>query len=444
MVVDVASKLQVSKSKETHLETMAGTLSHLVKHIGENGHTKASLTYEWYSATWFRDASMVVLGLADTAEIFRNVDKSRSREAQSAASSVLGFMWSSIARHKENIGRSLALDQKSEEFKQLRNHLPARLGPEGKYFEATLKHGESYNDNIEDGRDSWLRQYDSVPLAIIATERFVDAFGTGALNTQTKAKIKSMLNDSMSYMIKTYRTPCANAWELDWDEVHSYDLAATSRGIRSAFSLAQKLGIKLDVANPEQKADEIDLFLEKTFARDGVLYKSVKSMGGEEVAPEPNREVDASEIFIFSIFKPNLSDGIEEKTLKEMEKQLFGVNALPLRYLGDEYFTGGRWLLLGLAFAKYYSEHDRAGDAERIIKYVEDKYMQKGYMLPEQEIVNPASPNGDPDHYLEMNGGSPISDLGWSESEYLRASVAYYRAVNFKAQSGPLIIIERP
>ncbi len=423
---------------------MARTLSHLVEHIGENGHTKASLTYEWYGATWFRDASMVVLGLADTAEIFRNVDKSISDEAQRAASSVLDFLWSSIANHKENMCRSLSLDPKSEEFKKLRNHLPARLGPDGRYFQAALKHGELYNDNIEDGRDSWLRQYDSVPLAVIATEKFVGAFGADALNDETKAKIKSVIDDSISYMVKTYRTPCANAWELDWGEVHAYNLAATSRGIRSALYLAQRLGIKLATANIEQKADEIDLFLEKTLVRNGVLYKSTKSLRGEDVAPQPNCEVDASEIFIFSIFKPNLSDGIEEKTLKAMEKQLFDGNVLPLRYLGDEYFTGGRWLLLGLAFAKYYSEHGRTGDAERIIKYVEDKYMQKGHMLPEQEIVNPASTNNDPDHYLERNGGSPISDLGWSESEYLRASAAYYKAVNSNARSEPLIIIERP
>lgn len=439
----MVQKTRIPISSESHLEAMAGTLSQLVKHIGDNGHTKASLTYPWYGACWFRDSSMLVLGLVDASEVFQDLDKNRSLEAQNAASSILNFMWSSIDKHKENIRRSLTLDTKSEEFKLLRNHLPARLNAHGGYFGPILHLDNLYGDKMEDAKDSWLRQYDSVSLAIIATERFVDAFGPDALNAQTKRRIKSMLNDSISYMLKTYRTPCANVWELDWDEVHSYNLAATSRGIRSASSLAEKLGIAVKTADLEQKAGEIDRFLERVFVRGGILYKSAKSLGAEDVASEPNFNVDASEIFIFSVFKPNLSLGIEERTIKVIEEQLFDGNVLPLRYLGDEYFTGGRWLLLGLAFAKYYSEHGRVNDAQLIIDYIKNKYMLNGHMLPEQEIVNPACPNKDPDHYLERNGGAPVSDLGWSESEYIRASIAYLKAMNSKAQSGPLIAAER-
>lgn len=414
------------------------TLLQLMRHIDGKGFTKASLDYGWYEASWFRDSSMMILALCDAHEFLEPKGGHLNKEAELAAGRSLGFLWSTIGKFGDNVKRALSIDQSSDRFALLENHIPARVGENGYYFTCE-NDGVQYSDMQSDNKYIKLRQYDSIPLTLIATERFLHASGQGALDERTKETIRSSLKDLTAYMIKVYRTTSANAWELDEGEVHSYTVASISRGLRSAMMISERLGVDLsELGSISERIKEVDRFLEDSFVRDGILYKSVNGKGGTLVASNPNPYVDSSEIFIFTLFKPKLSEHIEKNTIDKIRRDLFNGNVLPIRYLGDTYFSGGRWLLLGLEFARYYAEHGMGDSARSIIEYVTKKYLSAsaGGALPEQELVNPACPNADMDNWFKKNGNKVIEELGWAEAEYLIAAIAYARSIQ-PASGGP-------
>ena len=425
------NKLGHQKHGLNELNDITKPLSKLLSHIDDKGFTKASLAYRWYEASWFRDSSMMAIGLCKAAEFLRSSQDPRYLESETAAGSIIKFLWGSLDKFHPNIERALSVDITSDRFKRLENHIPARIGEDGGYF-SCIQEGMPYSDAKEDNKYIRLRQYDSVPLTIMATEIIIDTAGENALGASTRRNIRSNLVDLTAYMLKVYKTASANAWELDDDEVHSYTVASISRGIRSAVSIAERLGIDLSsLGDLDEKVCEIDRFIKETFVRDDILFKSATSSGGVSVAAEPIRQVDASAIFVFTLFKPQIGKNVETATIERLEADLFNGNVLPIRYLEDTYFSGGRWPLLGLEFAKYYAERGDTESAYRIIKYVEEQYLNitGDGTIPEQELVNPAHPNEDLDNWFKKNGNRVIGELGWAAAEYLMAVVAYDKAV---------------
>ncbi len=417
-------------------------IRHIKDHVDGSGFMKASTTYEWYSPAWFRDSAMVAISLVDAAKYLSDHGHpSEADEAKSLAKSIITFMWSAIGSSSDNMRRGIASSLDDNEFKKLKNHVPARVGGDGSYFSGVVK-GSAHSDATERDKDSWLRQYDSVPLVLIATERFVDEFGAASLG-DARGQASGLLTLSLEYMLKFYKTECSNAWETENDKLHAYSVSSISRGVRAAKALAAKLGVGIPAAlyrayDSELNHEGIDRFLDRLFVRDCVLYRAKRVFsqnGGFE--SDPIMELDAAEIFVFTMFKPHLQDydQVERRTIEAMEAELFAGNVLPVRYLGDTYFDGGRWLLLGLEFASYHAGRGELPEAWRVIDYIRHKYLDGGGgSLPEQEIVNPESPGRDPERYLDKNGGAPISDLAWSEAFYIRAVIAYARASEAAAQ----------
>ena len=396
------------------------TLLAVSRHIDATGFMKAASEYEWYGAAWFRDSSMTVISLVQFASMLGNKGLNNSREALIAkehAKRIIHFLFSTVAGFKQNMERALILDTKNEKFGSLSNHLPARIGPGGKYFRIN-SYKFRHTDELEP-QNCWLRQYDSIPLLLIATEHFIRAFGVKEFGAQDVAK--RLLPEMIAYMCKVYPTPCSNAWELENQRFHSYSLASVFMGLGSAAALLKRFEIKENCAfyikRCSEERNNIEKILNEVFVRDGILFRSAETLS----SPEPIREVDGSEIFIFTLFDTPLKEEIKKNTIKKMEYELFGSDILPIRFKGDTYFDGGRWLLLGLEFAYYYLHNGDGLKAEKILDYIDKKYLKDGHELPEQELVNPASPNGDPDKMLERNGGDVIKDLAWSEAEYLRA-----------------------
>ncbi len=405
-------------------------LSKVISHIDDKGFARASLAYRWYEAAWFRDSSMMVMGLCEAGGLLKASQNPAYLEAEASAKRVIGFLWKSLGNFNSNVKKALSLDPSSGRFKLLENHVPARIGEDGGYF-SCVQDDKPYSDAQEENPYIRLRQYDSVPLTLMATEKLMETCGGGALDAATKKMIASNLKDLTEYMLKIYRTPGANAWELDDDEVHAYTVASISRGIRSAMYLADRLDVDLStLGNLNSKVMEIDEFLEKTFVRGNILYKSVESAGGVAVAETPNHKIDASEIFIFTLFKPKLSAAVEKATIRKIERELFKGNALPTRYKKDPYFSGGRWPLLGLEFARYYAEQGDMESADKILKYVKGQHLDLAGdgTIPEQELVDPECPNEDLDNWFKKNGGKVIGELGWAEAEYLVAVAAYKKA----------------
>ena len=244
-------------------------------------------------------------------------------------------------------------------------------------------------------------------------------------------------------MVKVYKAPSFNAWEVDGHQLHSYTLASLYRGFISALQIAEKLGLHI----PNEMKDKpkwMDNFLSNFFIRDGMLYKAknVLRQDGRGFESEPVKQVDASEIFVFTRFKPeSITHDIKANTMESIEKKRFGANILPTRFDGDSYFFGGRWILLGMEAARHYIETQEIEKAAKIISYVEKKYLRQGnVMIPEQEIIDPESMEKDSGNYYIKNGYSAINDLAWSEAAYVSACTSLLRAADNAAESSRLKI----
>ncbi len=233
-------------------------------------------------------------------------------------------------------------------------------------------------------------------------------------------------------MGKIYITECASAWEINQNLLHAYDVASIHMGfeVLKKFSKIYDIGITSDEI--EQIANGLfaggpAAFLEKFFVADGILYNEKEPFAEEPI----EGSIDASEIFIFLNFGISSAfenKNIEKRTIEKMEKELFDGNMLPIRFKGDTYYKGGRWLLLGLAFSEYYFGNGEDEKGRKIIDYIIDKYNGS---YPEQEIVNPAS-DIDLFGFYASNGYKPIQNLAWSYASLIMATIELLSAENQK------------
>ena len=406
---------------------------HLDKHIYTNGYMPASLTYDHYKPCWFRDSSMVSLSLIEasiTLPSLRGADEEHyttAATATDAAARQLNFLWLSAKNFQENMERGIRTPFEDPAFFNLSSHFPARVGKDGK-LSSGIVNGELVKDTVENG--DWLRQYDSLPLMLIATNFYIKNIGAEKVGSPIRIFSES-LNTILQYLVKVYKAQSFNAWESDGHQLHSYTLSSIYRGFISALELAERLGLHIP-AEIRDKPEWMSNFLYKFFVRDRILYssKNVLRQDGSGFESEPTRKVDSSEIFTFTRFRPtSITPDIEINTMKVIEKERFRNNLLPTRFPGDTYFFGGRWILLGMEAARYYIQIRNFSKAIDILSYVEKKYLKHGnVMLPEQEIVDPESPGNDPSDYYAKNGNSPITDLAWSEGAYVSAATSLLRS----------------
>ena len=407
----------------------------LAEHVNKEGYMKASLTYPHYYACWFRDASMTSISMANLASELGGegrrgtaslqqlgIDKDTPREVSAR---ILRFLWGAVEENSWRIGQNgEGTDPKSIDESR---HIPARVGEDGKIFHMEID-GTVFTDKA--GYDVWegynvlIRQHDSIPLLLLATENYVGRFGEKGIEGAV-AWLRGNAKVVAAYVESTLHTPCANAWELDDNFFHSYDIAAIQRGLKSLVELDGMLGLDLDRAKLSDAQHNAGRMLLEHFVRDGVMFKASECAEGK-LMEDPVKEVDASAILVFNYFKPpELSREIEIKTMAKIESDLFGGNMLPLRYRHDDYFYGGRWLLLGLEAAVWYTNNGNREKAASILEYVNAKYLADGHgMLPEQELVNPESPGKDPYEFFVRNGNSMVTDLAWSEAAYINAFIA--------------------
>ena len=414
---------------------LRGVFAEATSHIAGNGALSASSRYSWYRAVWYRDNSMGVIALTEYSRFFRDRDPAEAANARKNAAKLLKFLWTTTGKYRSNMQRALEMDPNSDQFRFLKNHVPARVDKRhGGYFE-TVRNGSYYTDAIEHEADSWLRQHDSMPLLVTATARFVEAFGASSLGLDVLAEISRTLPVAISYMVKTYNTPSANAWELEQGRLHAYTVAANSIGLRHAKTLATSLGVKYDgtLGDLDLKADEIDIFLERTFIRNGIIFRAVDLSGNGKPYSDPVPEPDAAMMLIFNLGKPRITDrvNVESNTIAFMKSNLNGNHPMLRRWPTDVYFDGGPWYLLGLAQAAYEVRRGALGQATERISYADRRMSRSGeFVLPEQENMHVANRNEDPDKYLKANDGLPIQALRWSQWEYIRARIALEDALS--------------
>jgi GH15 family glucan-1,4-alpha-glucosidase len=211
--------------------------------------------------------------------------------------------------------------------------------------------------------------------------------------------------------------------------LHSYTIASIYAGLNAAKSLANKLGIQVKASDRAFYHGGVEGFLKDFFIRENVVWR-----GKLEFASDPVKELEASEIFIFSTFKPPLrNENTEAKSVSALEKELFRLQCgkehiIPVRYVGDNYFGGGPWPLLGLEFARYWIINDKNKEkAVKIIEHVANMVSEDWPAVPEQEIVDKSCLAPDPMNYMEYNGGKPIMDLNWASSAFVAAVATLYK-----------------
>ncbi len=469
---NAAQKEAMSSDIEYIKETGLRVGEYITAQISETGYMKASHNYSFYIPMWFRDSCFTSMILTEASDFYQN------NAFQHKSASLLNFMWKSSEKFLNNIKRGIEIPLEKPNFFDIINHFPARIGEDGWYRgHRGMESDNPFLTSME--HSNWLRQYDSVPLLIGATAEYIKKFGVKDIEGSLQY-IKDTLPGMIEYMIKIYKTPCSNLWEMDTDKIHSYDVAAIYYGMNSAMEIVKyiKKDLKneliedydeikkikskdynslksddkdkikifsekdalcndeainsIDLQDIKKKLEEINKFLNDYFIRDGIVYKSKNVFKPDRSGfeSEPIKEVDSGQIFIFTKFKPPcVTQEVQENTMNKIEKDLFSGNVLPIRFKGDSYFLGGRWPLLGLEAANWYLENGKKENAEKIIDYITDKYLANSNAIPEQEIINPAS-TYDPADYLSKNNNRPISDLAWSESAYLGSVIKYLRRVS--------------
>ncbi|MCL4397138.1 hypothetical protein M1494_02215 [Candidatus Parvarchaeota archaeon] len=434
-----AGALEVNVKKE-RLDKIKKVITEVKRHFIPFDNlvkTPASLKYPDYNLMWNRDAAYSSYYIT---EFIENAKKGNLYgllgeeidELDALNGKLIETLWENLDSEIKKINMNgYEKDISKLESKLGDNHILSRFDID----ENGVKRAENDKKEGKTTR-SWTMQYDSAPLIIMATEKYLQEHAKEGLKSADK-KIAKNLDFLVNYMYNFHKTPCADAWEqyyfYDRDNtlngqnyvgktLDSYTVSSLYKGIKSAKEIAKTLDIKLtDVDESDISTFLLDNFIITDEKRGTFLAKSKIEYG--ETMPS----IGAEEIEIFSTFKPKGIEQLEENTVKTIENELFHGDYLPIRYrffgkyrgMIDTYFGRGSWFHLGLQYSMYLIKNGRKEQAENIINYIESRIDEDG-SLPEQEVYDRNRVN-DASGFLERNGNSTIKCLFWAETAYLAA-----------------------
>ena len=408
---------------------------YLISQIADTGFMPASSQYSFYSPHWFRDSSFCAIALLEYAEHYYDApDTKLATEAALAARRINLFNCKAIELYVPNMRLAVKLATDDPAMLQLASHVPARVDANGNIFHsenlrAAAGETRTMSDRGELVKDTWLRQHDTLPLVLLSLETEHKISGLDYRKSEFLGRHSRLL---ANYLGKIYTVPSANAWEINMRWIHAYDVAAIHRafGTLRYFSRAGALSISEGEIEENTAAYNNGTgkgpigFLKRHVVGD-TLY-SDRMPAGE---PDLQYGVDSEQMFIFTRFgigDKEIGEGVTSATMERIYRDRFCGNVLPSRFVNDWYYCGGRWLLLGLEYARYLAQNGSIDRAERIINYVVGKY---GNSLPEQELIDPENPHNEVgQEYLKDNGGVPIQKLAWSYGALLSAHVSVEKA----------------
>ena len=443
---ETCSKLpNATKTAETVLaerkKNIAAAISHITSSIMPDGYVKAATDYTWYKLMWFRDSSMVSSSLSQAASSIKKIGDADlapfAEKAKDGALKILSKHWELMERNKDKLLSAASMPLENYELKKLKNHIPARVDGDGRLANTEID-GRKINDFAEaENPNSWLKQFDSVPLVLHATAEFVKAFGIGSLPEGLAESIRKNIGVMADYIINVYKCPCADVWEQNPHMLHSYDIGAAYAGLNSVLYLGSELGIDINADKISQEiysSTGLINFMNEFFVKDGVLRKY-----REEFKPDvaENPKVDASAYLLFALFDPEhalVNEKVYAKTMEALRrnhvfwssdgKRVYD-SAFPKRYEGDRYFGGSGWILLAAAEAYLNAKNGDPSKAEYILKSIESLIPESGFSLPEQEPMDEELLNPQREGENDAPGKKPAMDLIWSAAEYIRAATAH-------------------
>ncbi len=436
--------------ENNRLEKIKRVIEHQQKHTLPRGeadaHIIASLKYPWYRHQWLRDSAKGIMNMLEAADVLSKYGLYervgiQNGELESSLGRAINTMWKALYFFEENIKGQEIRDIRDSRSRLGKNHVLARFDVSE---DGSVSLCEPDKGQVNELR-SWIMQYDSIPLTLLATVRYIKSFGTSDIGYSIDIA-KKILPWLATYMINYHNTPCADLWELYYSRekingievgstIDSYTVASIYAGIEKAKELAQL--IKVD---PPKDIDSkvVEDFLIKHFIGEidpssGKIVCKSKIEYGELM-----KSVDSSAVEIFRLFKPGrlIGSEVEDNTIKAIEKHLMDNSPLPIRFkffgahdhIKDTYFYGGNWYPNAEEYAMYKLGKGDLARVKEIIDFIEGQIEEDG-SIPEQSLIKPASQGNDPEHYFEKNGNQMIRCLWWSETGYLGLVSMYIDAV---------------
>jgi GH15 family glucan-1,4-alpha-glucosidase len=201
------------------------------------------------------------------------------------------------------------------------------------------------------------------------------------------------------YLSALWRFPCADCWEEFNDKIHVSTLAAIYGGLVAA---AEWLGEPLFAGEAAAIRDFV--------CENGVVNDSLVKFAGTDW-------VDASLIHAATPYRLlKVDDPVMARTVERLETEL-RVNGSGLhRYVEDDYFGGGEWILLTAYLGWYYVERGEREKAKQIRIWIEAHATPDGE-LPEQvqdRLLFPKMLQPWIDRW-----GPPAVPLVWSHAAYI-------------------------
>lgn len=239
-------------------------------------------------------------------------------------------------------------------------------------------------------------QLDGLGLWLWGVVQHCRARGLTSIPDQWQSPVDLVLD----YLKAMWPYPCADCWEENDDQIHTYTLAAIAGGFMAYGEFAGEDCLSGEVGRIKEYINR------QCVSSRGYYQKSCSSL-----------EVDANLlglVFPFDITSP--TNPKFQKTLEKIEQDLLVPGGGVKRYQGDTYYGGGEWVLLTAWLGLTYLREEHEDKALKIKDWIEAQADEKGF-LPEQVVENVT---GQPSlHAWIEKWGQPAAPLLWSHANYL-------------------------
>jgi GH15 family glucan-1,4-alpha-glucosidase len=375
------------------------SLAVIAANQASSGAYVAAPGYDTYAYSWLRDGAFV----AASMDAFGH---------SASATAFHGWVARTVERHAHKVE---ALERELSSERDLGEEdlhvLEDRLTLHTRFTAAGEEGSEAWGDFQLDGYGFWLT---SLAAHLSRTGSAVEPYAAA-------------LDLVRRYLELAWARPCYDSWEEYPGRRHMTTWAAIAQGLRATDGL---LG-----GAPAAAPDRILARLAELGGPDHVLRKFVpgeapvtvaaattpagSAVAGHERVGRPldPAAIDGSSLLVLGPFGPfAAADETVAATLAEVAAQLV-VEGGVHRYLDDEYYGGGLWVVLAGALAIVEAPQDPLR-AKEVLGWIEDQADAKGY-LPEQVASHLCSPAAEAP-WVER-WGPPARPLLWSHAMYLLA-----------------------
>jgi GH15 family glucan-1,4-alpha-glucosidase len=335
----------------------------------ESGAYLASPNFPTYHYSWFRDGSYIAYAMDLVGE-------------HESAARFFSWATSAVNERSERARRAIA-SASNGETPDPADLLDTRYTVDGAAGEADWPNN----------------QFDGFGTLLWAIERH-QRLTNGTLDEAMRSAVELLAD----YLAALWRFPCSDCWEEFADKIHIHTLSAIYGGLRSAARL-------LGEPRYAEAASEVRQFVRDEGVIDGHLAKFVGS-----------EWVDAALIHVstpYRLLEPG--DSLMAATIAKIARDLRGEGGGVHRYIDDNYYGGGEWLLLTAYLGWYYVETGQPERARELLAWIEARADAAGNM-PEQapeHLIHPDRLAG-----WEAHWGPVASPLVWSHAAYLTLLVA--------------------